>query len=234
MKDYNTIGEIVHTNDLLKGINTISQEEIKRIMNDLEEYNYRNNNNYTYTNQLYPSIAIDILAFSRSSRWSTGSPDQLMEEIIAAWLKTRVNPDQYFIELFHAIENSGCLDGVYHRLNLMAIMKPEQPNIIKIITKYGSQTIAEDKPTKYKPFEDEDTKNAVKEFLKEKEKFIETLSSVCYELKEDFRLYNLEQSLLAWIGYLVLRIKIDTQAKSNKAITHNTTQAITHNKAIQQ
>jgi len=149
-----------------------------------------------YINILYPKEAIDILCLSRSDKWPiNGPPDPILEKVLTLWLRDRIDPNQYSIQLFEAIKKLDCLDGVYLRLNFDIITQPTATYIkVDGVTKNKSKT----------QFSGE-TRIRIKQFLKQDGKYLSHIDDVYNGLRRIHEQYDLEQSLLAWMAYLVIK-----------------------------
>lgn len=211
MKDYHSLSEIIDCKSLFKNLRSVTPERLNEILEDIKRYGYENQ--YKYTSILYPSLALNILALSRSSHWRGFGPDKLIEEIIAKYISEHCNIDNYERELFKAITDRDCLDGVYYRLNYMILLTNVMPDKTTVATKYGVYSHIEKIEPEAAPFYDLKTKEAIKEFLVEKDAYDDKIASVTGKIQKIYKEYDLEQSLLAWVGYIILRHRIDTTTK---------------------
>lgn len=155
-----------------------------------------------YAGILYPEEAVAMLQLSRSRHWPGYSPDGVLEYCLVEWMsKIEQSPEEYAQNLFNALHELDCLEGVYLRLNhdVIALM---DMSTIRITTPIGS-TVHKKRPRRDVLIGE--TRKRVKTFLQKEGKFAGHIDVVYSGLQRVHATYDLEQSLLSWMGYIIVR-----------------------------
>jgi|19_taG_2_1085344.scaffolds.fasta_scaffold00118_15 hypothetical protein len=160
-----------------------------------------------YANELYPIEATTILQLSRTSHWPGYEPDVVLEKCLTIWLERKIDdPNIYSVSLLRALEELDCLEGVYLRLNFDAVAQPEISSV-RITTPLGTTT---QKREPRKSVLMGAARKRIREFLKGQQKYSANLNPIYSGLQRIYQTYDLEQSLLSWMGYLVVRSVANT------------------------
>ena len=151
-----------------------------------------------YTNDLYPHQVAKLLALSNTDKWPGYDVNELVEFILAKWLKEYVDdPSEYLVNLWNAIIKTNCEDGMMARLNIDIITKPFNERII-INTKNGKITQEIQSPQ---------LTNAIKQRIKQllQDRFISSNNILYEKISALHRHYTIEQKILSWIGYIAVK-----------------------------
>jgi hypothetical protein len=188
---HDTSAEIVYYKNALKTIERLLKEHHWRPFTSEE---------YHYTNILYPADALTILAFSRSIHWPTSlQPDFVLETLLLNWLRT-ISITNYTKDLFEAMQKLKCEDGMFLRLNFDTIAQPDMTSI-KI---YNTEIKTEQNKPKSTAFTGELRRN-MRQFLIDYGRFTTNIDTLYTGLETIHYQYNLEQSLLSWMGYIIVK-----------------------------
>lgn len=141
-----------------------------------------------------------------------------------------------------AIDARDCMDGVFLRLNLNAIAKPEN-NQITIISgqTVNHKWMTQQRPTKEVTITRTPKKDAfvgqlrdkIKQFLQSQNRYTSSIDAVYSGLHKSHISFDFEQALLGWMGYLILRTiaeKADGIRMNNKSILVQRTKYLTDNR----
>lgn len=157
---------------------------------------------YKYADKLYPRDALTVLALSRTRFWPGFDTDAVLETMLSQWLQQVIENYTIFARrLFEAAHERDCLDGIFLRLNHDIIIQPEVTRI-SIATKFGAVT--QEREPRRQVLTGE-ARERVKRFLQQQRKFTGEINIVYEGLSRIYRQYDLEQSLISWMGYLVMR-----------------------------
>lgn len=158
---------------------------------------------FRYMGEVYPAEAAEALLLSGTNHWTGANLDDALEGILLIWLKDK-DPDdiqEYVEALANAIEELKCMEGVYLRLNLNTIAQAA-PDSIRIRTHFGE--ISQTKLPRKGVFAGE-LREKMKFFLAKQGKFAGNLNTVYSGLARIGQEYSPEQTLLSWMGYVVVR-----------------------------
>lgn len=177
-------------------------------------------NNHKHIDKFYPEYAMRALILSRTQYWPDCDIDAFLEAVLTEWLSKHLDdPEEYVYELFEAIEKEKCMSGTFLRLNLNVVAQPGADNITisagqtaRIhphwhVDNRPKQPVQQVRITK-EPRKDVFTGNLrrkVKQFLQQQNKFTGNINVIYNGLKRNHDTFTHEQSLLGWMGYLVLR-----------------------------
>lgn len=157
---------------------------------------------FKYHDILYPAEALSILAMSRQML-EHFNPDNLLEAKLAEWLQRNViDYNQYSLKLFEAIGELGCMEGVYLRANLLIIAPPEPTRVRIAGGNRRRPQVVERVPHKSLG---STQRRRLRDMLVEKKRFDGNLNSVYHRLGRLHTQYNLEQALLSWMGYILMK-----------------------------
>lgn len=176
---------------------TIELDENRTIIN-VPEHNF-NFPHFTYADILYPASALDKLALSRTPLWDKSiNIDTKLKSMLGQWLRAVKDYREYAAQLFAAIHLRKCEDGVFLRLNLECLAPPD---ISTTTISVRGRTITLQKPTRTTIT----MRDNLKRFLSEHRRYIADMNTIYDRLKTIHVSYDLEQALLGWAGFLVLR-----------------------------
>ena len=170
--------------------------------------------NFRYIDKIYSTEAAEALLLSGTSYWPGTDLDDILEGILLLWLKNK-NPDhirEYVATLSDAINESNCMEGIYLRLNLNTVTHP-LPDSIRIHTHFG--IVSQTKPPHKSAFTGE-LRNKMKSFLHREGQYIGSLNIIYDGLARIKQEYTLEQTLLSWIGYIVVRAMVENSRGQSK------------------
>lgn len=132
---------------------------------------------------------LNILVISRHPKYQF-NPDALLKAIMIKWIVDQKPIRSSFItQLFIAIDDLKCMDGVILRLNLDVVPFLDQPS-------------------------SRNSHQKIEKFLRQHNFY--DASSSCDKLKAANCAYSLEQSILTLIGYLVIGAAIDAYENNIK------------------
>lgn len=174
-------------------------------------------NDCKYLDKFYPTLAMQALILSRTKQGLPIDIDAFLEAVLVEWLsKCMDKPDEYVSDLLEAIENEKCMSGTLLRLNLNAIAEPKYDNIT-IDTSFQENTDIHPrwKQPKTQPIRlvqqprkevfTGKLRKQMRQFLKDQQAFTSDIDVIYNGLKRNHETYTYEQSLLSWMGYLVIR-----------------------------
>ena len=170
--------------------------------------------NFRYMDKIYSTEAAEALLLSGTSYWPGADLDDILEGMLLLWLKNK-NPDhirEYVAALSEAINESNCMEGIYLRLNLNTVTHP-LPDSIRIHTHFG--TVSQTKPPHKSAFTGE-LRNKMKSFLHREGQYIGNLNTIYDGLARIKQEYTLEQTLLSWMGYIVVRAMVENSKGQSK------------------
>lgn len=152
-----------------------------------------------YADKLYPRSALSILALSRTNNWPYEiNIDKYLEIMLVEWSRNNINdPQTYVSELLAAINDRECINGILTRLNYHILVQDEDDEII-------IRGIGIKKPVKQQNF-NVDLKRKIAAFLKSQNNFTNKMSEVYKALSDNHGLYDHEQALMSWMGYLIIK-----------------------------
>lgn len=146
------------------------------------------NPGFTYTDQLYPLEALSILAVSRADGYQF-QPDDLLEQFLGDWLRERRGDARDFTRLlFAAIQDRDCADGTIWRLNHY------------VTAPYNIRGWS---PAKCR--EEAQSRRRIGNFLRENKTLVRNADKIYMGLAKVHQRFDLEQSLLSWMGYIVIK-----------------------------
>jgi hypothetical protein len=146
---------------------------------------------YRHAGSLYPAEALEVLAESRDE--PEVPIDGTMERLLGSWIASHITDyPAYVQDLFAAINKLKCLPGVYLRLNLACLAQP---------TMRPQGGISFDGPEIFVG----KRRRQVRRFLMEQRLFSPHIQQVYDGLREAHNSYSLEQALLGWMGYLIVK-----------------------------
>lgn len=170
--------------------------------------------NFRHINKIYSEEAAEALLLSSTNYWPGADLDDVLEGILLIWLKNK-NPNdirEYVAALSDAINESNCMEGIYLRLNLNTVTHP-LPDNIRIHTHFG--TVSQTKPPHKSAFTGE-LRDKMKSFLIQEEQYTGSLNIIYDRLAGIKQEYTLEQNLLSWMGYIVIRAMVDNSNGPSK------------------
>lgn len=162
---------------------------------------------FVYSGILYHPLAPSILELSRSDYWTGHDIDGVLEGLLKSWLKeTKPNYDEFMKTLFEAIYNLECIQGVLLRLNFDAVSQPAHSRTI-INTRFG--TITKESEPRHQVLLGTAREEA-KRLLSNQKQFSRDLNHITNGLRSIHQTYTLEQTLISWMGYIILRAIIES------------------------
>jgi hypothetical protein len=157
---------------------------------------------FPYADRLYPKEALTILALSRTCFWPGDDVDAILETMLTQWLRETISDTRAYTHmLWDAINTLGSSQGVFLRLNLNCVAGISQ-NRITVTTRFG--TVTQERAPRRDTLQGV-ARERIKNFLRHQNAYCPDLSIVYNRLKQIHNQYNLEQALVGWMGYVVLR-----------------------------
>ena len=155
-----------------------------------------------YANTLYPLDAARIILLSWTGKISEDI-DETIEVLFKEWyVKNNLKEDEYTKELWTAIQHLDCKLGVQYRLNVDAITQLV-PQKVHINTKFGRIKCESNlHKTEKKPLSKEAKCKIRALFSKD---FINDINILYNHIGGLRSNYTIEQTILSWIGYIVVR-----------------------------
>jgi len=174
-----------------------------------------------HCNELYPIEAASILQLSRTKWWPGFDVDAVLEACMTEWLQRKVqgaHEDDYIATfsklLLNALEELKCLEGVYLRLNHDVVAQPDLSSV-RIVTPVGTVTHRTEPRRNVLMGA---VRERVRTLLQSQNAYANQLDVIYNGLQRIHQTYNLEQSLLSWMGYLIVR---SVAANQQPIITEN-------------
>ena len=155
-----------------------------------------------YANILYPLDAAKIILLSWTGKISEDI-DETIEKLFKEWyVKNGLKEDEYTKELWTAIQHLDCKLGVQYRLNVDALTQLI-PQRTEISTKFGRIRCESNlHKTEKKPLSKEAKHKIRALFSKD---FISNINVLYNHIGGIKSNYTIEQTILSWIGYIVVR-----------------------------
>lgn len=148
-----------------------------------------------FAGELYPTDAAVVLALSRTKHW-TSQIDKFLEVFLAGWLANNITtPEEYLKNLIETLHKEDCIEDMYAKLNLIAIVNPADSISIR----------TQNKTLKVQTADAQKGQQNLRQFLINQGKFTANIDTLYNILKHTSRTYTIEQSLLSWIGHLIIR-----------------------------
>jgi hypothetical protein len=146
---------------------------------------------FRHAGSLYPTEALEMLVASREE--PDVPIDGQMERMLGSWIANSiVDYPIYIQDLFRAIHKLKCLPGVYLRLNLACLAIPP-------MRRQGEA--GDDGPEVFTGWR----RRRMRRLLGEHKLYCPHIQQVYDRLREIHYTYNLEQALLGWMGYLIVK-----------------------------
>jgi hypothetical protein len=156
-----------------------------------------------YVDILYPERAAEILQLSRTRYWPGYEVDAVLEACLTKWIKENVGDlDEYARILYEAIIELECTDGLFLRLNHDVVAQPDT-STIRVSTTQGSVEVGSGQPRRQVLMGR--ARQHMKVLLQREGQYASSLDVIYNGLKRIHDSHTIEQSLLSWMGYLVVR-----------------------------
>lgn len=183
------------------------QRQMDRIAEVLKErgigYGHLMMSEAQYEDTLYPRQAALILTLSRTRYWPGFEVDAILEACLSQWIKENVeNLDDYARQLYEAILELDCIDGLFLRLNHDVVAQPDT-STIRVSTSHGSVEVGSSQPRRQVLLGK--ARQHMKTLLQREGQYMGSLDHVYAGLKNIHDSHNIEQALLSWMGYLIVR-----------------------------